>query len=312
MYKYIFGPVPSRRLGMSLGVDLVPNKLCSLDCVYCECGPTTKLTTDRKEYIPYEKITKELAHYFIHNPDPDYITFSGAGEPTLNIRIGDVLKFIKSKKPTIPLAVLTNGTLLSRKEVRKEILEADIVLPSLDAAIESSFQKINRPHQSLRLNQYIKGLQIFRDEYKGKIWLEVFIIPGFSDSKEELIAFKDAFLRIQPDIIQLNSLDRPGTIEDIRAATRTELKRIIDFWEMDNVEIIATTMKRKKILSYRKDFESAILETLARRPCTIEDLSEILGSHINEVNKYLDVLEAEDKVEIKRQKRGLFYQFKNN
>ncbi len=312
MYKYIFGPVPSRRLGMSLGADLVPHKLCSLDCVYCECGSTTKLTTDRKEYIPFEKITKELAHYFIHNPDPDYITFSGAGEPTLNNRIGDVLKFIKSKKPAIPIAVLTNGTLLSSKEVRKEIMEADIVLPSLDAVIESSFQKINRPHHSLKLNQYIKGLQNFRDEYKGKIWLEVFIIPGFNDSKEELIAFKDAFLQIQPDIIQLNSLDRPGTIDDIRAATRTELKRIVDFWEMDHVEIIATTIKRKKILSYRKDFESAILETLARRPCTIEDLSEILGSHINEVNKYLDVLEAEDKVEIKRQKRGLFYQFKNN
>ena len=113
MYKYIFGPVPSRRLGMSLGVDLVPHKVCSLDCVYCECGPTTKLTTDRKEYIPYEKITKELAHYFANNPDPDYITFSGSGEPTLNSRMGDVLEFIKEKKPNVPIAVLTNGTLLS-------------------------------------------------------------------------------------------------------------------------------------------------------------------------------------------------------
>ncbi len=128
MYKYIFGPVPSRRLGMSLGVDLVPHKVCSLDCVYCECGSTTKLTTDRKEYIPYEKITKELVHYFKNNPDPDYITFSGSGEPTLNSRIGDVLGFIKEKKPNIPIAVITNGTLFSRKQVRNELLDADIVL----------------------------------------------------------------------------------------------------------------------------------------------------------------------------------------
>ena len=311
MYKYIFGPVPSRRLGMSLGVDLVPHKVCSLDCVYCECGPTTKLTIDRKEYIPYEKVTKELAHYFKNNPDPDYITFSGSGEPTLNSRMGDVLRFTKEKKPNIPVAVLTNGTLLSSKEVRKEIMDADIVLPSLDAAIESSFQKINRPHYSLILNQYIKGLQNFRDEYKGKIWLEVFIIPGFNDSKEELIAFKDAFLQIQPDIIQLNSLDRPGTIENIRAATRNELKSIVDFWKLDKVEIIAAAINRKKIPAYREDTETAILETIYRRPCTVSDLAQILGRNTNEVNKYLDVLEAENKIKSKRLKRGLFYQ-KNN
>jgi wyosine [tRNA(Phe)-imidazoG37] synthetase (radical SAM superfamily) len=311
MYKYIFGPVPSRRLGMSLGVDLVPHKVCSLNCVYCECGPTTKLTIDRKEYIPYKKVTKELAHYFESNPDPDYITFSGSGEPTLNSRMGDVLRFTKEKKPNIPVAVLTNGTLLSSKEVRKEIMDADILLPSLDAAIESSFQKINRPHYSVILNQYIKGLQNFRDEYKGKIWLEVFIIPGFNDSKEELIAFKDAFLQILPDIIQLNSLDRPGNVDDLRPATRNELKRIVDFWKLDNIEIIAAAINRKKTPAYREDTETAILETIYRRPCTVCDLAKILGRNTNEVNKYLDVLEAENKIKSKRQKRGLFYQ-KNN
>ena len=134
MYKYLFGPVPSRRLGMSLGVDLVPKKVCSLDCVYCEVGHTTKLTTERKEYIPYDKVTSELEHYFANNPNPDYITFSGAGEPTLNSRIGDVLQFIKQIKPDIPLAVLTNGTLLSDKNVRDELMDANVVLPSLDAA----------------------------------------------------------------------------------------------------------------------------------------------------------------------------------
>ncbi len=148
MYKYIFGPVPSRRLGMSLGVDLVPHKVCSLDCVYCECGKTTKLTTDRMEYILYDKVTDELKHFIENNPAPDYITFSGSGEPTLNSRIGDVLEFIKKIKPDIPVAVLTNGTLFNDKQVRSEIMDADVVLPSLDAASQEVFEKINRPNQT--------------------------------------------------------------------------------------------------------------------------------------------------------------------
>lgn len=312
MYNYIFGPVPSRRLGMSLGVDLVPHKVCSLDCVYCECGPTTKLTIDRKEYIPYDKVTQELAHYFANNPEPDYITFSGSGEPTLNARIGDVLKFIKEKKLNVPVAVLTNGTLFSELQVRYELLDADLVLPSLDSATDFSFRKINRPYHKLNVTRYIEGLSDFRNEYNGKIWLEVLIIPGYNDSKENLSILKEAFLKIRPDLIQLNTLDRPGTIDDFRAATRSELKRIIGFWKLDNVEIIAAPIDRKKILSYRKDIETAILETIYRRPCTVNDLVKILGMKINEVNKYLDVLDAEKKVEINRQKRGLFYQLKNN
>jgi wyosine [tRNA(Phe)-imidazoG37] synthetase (radical SAM superfamily) len=311
MYKYIFGPVPSRRLGMSLGVDLVPHKICSLDCVYCECGSTTKLTTNRKEYILYDNITKELTHYFANNPDPDYITFSGSGEPTLNSRIGDVLAFIKEKKPNVPTAVITNGTLLSEKQVRSELLDADIVLPSLDAAIDLSFQKINRPCHNLDINEYIEGLYNFRNEFKGKIWLEVLIIPDYNDMKENLISLKKAILKIRPDLVQLNALDRPGIVDDIRTATQSELKKIVDFWKLDNVEIIAAAINRKSILSYRKDIETAILETIFRRPCTVNDLAQIIGSNTKEVNKYLDVLEAEGRVEVNRQKRGLFYQRKN-
>lgn len=310
MYKYLFGPVPSRRLGMSLGVDLVPHKVCSLDCVYCECGPTTKLTVERKEYILYEKVTKELEHYFKHNPDPDYITFSGSGEPTLNLRIGDVLKFIKQKKPNIPVAVLTNGTLLSQKQVREELLDADIVLPSLDAALNASFSKINRPNPAINIEEYINGIRDFRNKFKGKIWLEILIIPGYNDNKAELTALKDAIKKIRPDRIQLNTLDRPGAIQDIRAASRPELKQIIDFWKMDNVEIIASSPERKKMKSFRKDIEAAILETIYRRPCTVHDLAKILGIHINEVNKYLDVLDSENKIISVRQERGLFYQIK--
>ncbi len=307
MYKYLFGPVPSRRLGMSLGVDLVPKKVCSLNCVYCEVGRTTKLITERKEYILYDKVTEELDHYFHYNPDPDYITFSGSGEPTLNLRIGEVLDFIKEKKPGIPVAVLTNGTLLSDSQVRSELLKADVVLPSLDAATESSFQKINRPLCSLHIEQYIQGLVDFRKVYKGKIWLEVLIIPDYNDSRTELTALKQAFVKIKPDSIQLNTLDRPGVVPGIRAATRTELQEIVNFWKLENVEIIAAPPQRKNLQSYRQDVESAILGTIARRPCTLDDLVKILGMHINEVNKYLDVLEHENKITHITENRGVFY-----
>ncbi len=310
MYKYLFGPVPSRRLGMSLGVDLVPHKVCSLNCIYCECGSTTKLTIDRKEYVPYDIVIKELEHYFQNNTTPDYITFSGSGEPTLNSRIGDIIQFIQSNILGIPIAVLTNGTLLHQKQVRKELLDASVVLPSLDAASDLTFRKINRPFHDLDIDKYIKGIVDFRNEFKGQIWLEVFIIPGYNDNVNDLDLLKKAFERINPDSIQLNTLDRPGAVSKIRSSNREELQNIVDYWQLDNVEIVAKSPARKDIKSYREDIESAILETIQRRPCTLDDLAKILGLHINEINKYLDVLEFDGKVKSVRQKRGIFYKVK--
>jgi wyosine [tRNA(Phe)-imidazoG37] synthetase (radical SAM superfamily) len=269
------------------------------------------LTLNREEYVPYSEVIKELDHYFSNNPDPDYFTFSGSGEPTLNSSIGDILQFIKSKKPNVPIAALTNGTLFYQKQVRKELLNADLVLPSLDAGTEPSFQKINRPFHSLNIKKYIQGLQDFRNDYKRKIWLEVFIIPGYNDNHLDLDLLRQAFDRIQPDIIQLNTLDRPGVVSTIRAATRAELQKILDYWRLNNVEIIAPAFKRKDIRSYREDIEAAILETIYRRPCTLNDLVIILGSHINEINKYLDILEADNKIESIHQTRGIFYQIKS-
>ena len=310
MYKYLFGPVPSRRLGISLGVDLVPKKVCSLDCVYCEVGKTTKLTIERKEYIKTNKIKEELLVYFDKNPDPDYITFSGSGEPTLNVCIEEIIQFIKQTKPDIPIALLTNGTLFFDKDVRNAVKNTDIVLPSLDAATEKAFQKINRPHKDLSISKYIQGLIDFRTEFKGKIWLEIFILPGYNDTKKELLEIKKAILKIKPNLIQLNTLDRPGTIQNLRSATREELQQVIDFWKLNNVEIIAAPTKRKNIQSYRADVETAIIETIFRRPCTLNDLTKIFGMHVNEINKYLDVLDAENKIETIEQKRGVFYKIR--
>ncbi len=308
MYKYLFGPVPSRRLGMSLGVDLVPRKVCSLDCVYCEVGKTTSLTLERKEYIPYAKIVEELTHFFANNPDPDFITFSGSGEPTLNSRIGDVVTFLKQLKPAIPIAVLTNGTLLYDPQVRAELSGADVVLPSLDAVSADVFGEINRPPTELPVEKYLHGLIDFSRDFSGKIWLEIFVLPGCNDGDDEVARMREIILKIDPDSVQINTLDRPGTEADLRGATAAELRSVVERLDLDNVMIIAAAPQRKNIRSYRRDAEAAILETISRRPCTLVDLTQILGMHVNEINKYLDVLEAEGEIETVRQERGFFYQ----
>lgn len=319
MYKHLFGPVPSRRLGMSLGVDLVPHKVCSLNCIYCECGRTTKLTMERKPYVPVEGVMDELRHFFESNPDPDYITFSGAGEPTLNSELGRVLGYVKELRPDVPVAVLTNGTLFSDPHVRKEMMQADVVLPSLDGATEDAFRSINRPPKSFTVKQYIKGLVDFRKEFKGALWLEVFILPGYNDHADNIMALKEAIQSIRPDRIQLNTLDRPGVVDGLRAATRRELEQIVEDWDLEDsswdgkvleVEIVVPASERHHTTAYRTDTEAAILETISRRPCTLEDIQQILGIHMNEINKYLGPLEEAGRIETTRQERGVFYQLK--
>ncbi len=224
MYKHLFGPVPSRRLGMSLGIDLIPHKICSLNCVYCECGATTVLTHDRKEYVPVNEIYSELKDFFKHNPDPDYLTFSGAGEPTLHSHIGEVIAFLKELRPAIPVAVLTNGTLFTDPELRKELMRADLVLPSLDAATDEALRKINRPRRELLASAYIDGLIDFSREFEGEIWLEIFLLPGYNDDQKNLEALKEAAMSINPQRIQLNTLDRPGTVEGLHPMSMERLE----------------------------------------------------------------------------------------
>ena len=308
MYKYLFGPVPSRRLGMSLGIDLVPKKVCSLNCVYCEVGKTTKLTTDRMEYIKYDNLIGELNQFMSSKPNIDYITFSGSGEPTLNSRIGEVLTYIKQNYPDAKTAILTSGALLSSPQVRSELLEADVILPSLDAATQSVFNKINRPSIDLNITTYIEGLIDLRKEYKGEIWLEVFLLKDYNDSIEELALIKEAILKIKPNIVQLNTLDRPGTIDGLKALTKEELQKVKDYWNMPNVEIIASAAQREEVESFNTDIEGTILATIARRPCTLDDLHQILGIHINEINKYLSTLEYNKKIKSTLLDRGLFYE----
>lgn len=310
-YNTLFGPVPSRRLGISLGIDLVPMKTCTLNCIYCECGKTSHLTLERKEYVSFETVKKELTHYLAHHARPNYITFSGSGEPTLNSKIGDVIRFLKDRVPDVPVAVLTNSTLFSQKQVRSDIKNAVVVIPSLDAATEKIFNKINRPSPHLNVDTIVDGLIRFRKEYNGKIWLEVFIVPGINDTIAELNALKLVIGKIKPDQVHLNTLDRPGSVSTLRAATREELERVLNVFQMENAAIVADPPEQKALFAYRKDTAAAILGTIARRPCTSKDLSEIMGLQVKEVDTYLKSLEADEKIKVVKQKRGLFYQLSN-
>ena len=294
--SYIFGPVPSRRLGFSLGVDLVPFKVCSLDCVYCQLGKTTRKTVARKEYVPSAKILSELKEVLTGSKTIDYITLSGSGEPTLNSMTGEIIRGIK-KMTAIPVAVLTNATLLTDETLRKELLPADLVVPSLDGATQDVFEKVNRPCASLKIEEIIKGILDFKKTYKGKMWLEIMLVKDINESEDELNALKSAVERIKPDRIQLNTPVRPPCELWVKTLSASKLIKIKKFFG-NKCEIIAD-FNRRGHKAYLKDVEEEILTLLSRRPATCKDMSSSLGLHINEVIKYVDELERQKKISLK-------------
>ncbi|PKN78478.1 MAG: radical SAM protein [Candidatus Cloacimonetes bacterium HGW-Cloacimonetes-1] len=311
-YKHLFGPVNSRRLGTSLGVDLIPFKYCPLNCVYCEVQSTTHLTLERSEYFPITEILTELDAFLSTNPHLDYITFSGAGEPTLYSKIGDIIAFIKTNYPQYKVALLTNSILLHDEELRREILVCDLILPSLDAVSQEAFEKINRPVPGVLSTDIIAGLIALRQEYHGKMLLEVFIVPGINAHDAELILLAEAINAIKPDEVQINSLDRPGTEDWVTAADPDTLKHVKKVFEKltnSKIEIIAKLKADPKIEVLDKDIVNNIKSILIRRPLTAEDLASTLNLHINEVSKILRQLSSEAKLSISRENRGVFYQW---
>ncbi len=287
--KYIFGPVPSRRLGRSLGVDLVPYKTCTFDCIYCDLGRTTHKTVSRQSYVSPEEIQRELDLALSGlAKKPDYITLSGSGEPTLNQNIGEIIRSIKDLTSIIPLAVLTNGSLLFQEEVRNSLLDADVVLPSLDAVTPFLFEHINRPHPSLKIEEIISGLIRFRNRYRGQIWLEILFCRGVNDGNEEVDKFKKVIEKIQPDRVQLNTPFRPPAEDFAFPLTSTKLEPIRKKLG-GKAEIISEFAgPLGGGLDSVKDVE--IINLVKRRPCTAEDISRALGLRMDEVVKHLDHL----------------------
>jgi wyosine [tRNA(Phe)-imidazoG37] synthetase (radical SAM superfamily) len=314
-HRYIFGPIPSRRLGLSLGIDLVPYKTCSLDCVYCECGGTTSLTTERKEYVPIAEVLKQLDEVLKENIDIDFVTFSGAGEPTLNSGIGEIVAFIKDNYPKKKICLLTNGTLFNDEELLEEIKDIDLVIPSLDAVLEEDFQKINKPAKSVDLESMIESMIEFRNKFNYDIWLEIFVIEGINDSDKSIKKFKEVVAKLQPNKVQLNTIDRPGTESWVKTPSPETIKKFEDALSaITLVEVIgAFKYTNKESQQYvDENARELITSTLFRRPCTYDDLKfsltiseEILDNELLNL-KSIDIIEEYEDI------RGKFYKMKND
>ena len=305
-YRYLYGPVPSRRLGRSLGIDLVPHKICTYDCIYCQIGKTAEKTLIRKEYVPVKEIVEEVKGFLKEERSPiDHLSLSGSGEPTLHSKIDSVIRGIKAIT-SIPVAVITNGSLLYEEKVRESLLQADVVLPSLDAVSAEVFEKINRPHSAISIDKVIDGLVEFRRVYKGQIWLEILFCQGVNDSQSELLLMKKAIDRIQPDRIHLNTVVRPPfekwaiplnqeTIEEIRAFFGEKASIISEF-------------DRHAPAITERDIQEEILEILKRRPLSLTDLSKGMGIRENEIEKYIQPLISEGKIRARFFGDSIYYE----
>jgi wyosine [tRNA(Phe)-imidazoG37] synthetase (radical SAM superfamily) len=285
--RFVYGPVPSRRLGFSLGVDILPFKTCTLDCVYCQLGRTPRTTNRRRSWFPAKDILAQVRAALESGQRIDAVTFSGSGEPTLNRDLGRLIRAIK-KLTGIPVVVLTNGTLLSRKDVRDDLAAADIVVPSLDAATAARFRRVNRPHRSLKAGKVIDGLFAFRKGFKGEIWLEIMLVKGVNDSPAHLQALKKAADRIRPDRIHLNTVVRPPAevrAEPLSPAALEKARRLFG----PSAEVIASFEKEGQVAG-RVDLEEDVLAAVGRRPETVDDIAASLGRHRDEVLKTLDHL----------------------
>lgn len=300
--KHVFGPVPSRRLGRSLGVDLIPFKTCSYDCIYCQLGRTTHKTIQRKEWVSIDEVLEEIKEKL--SSKPDYITLSGSGEPTLSTRLGDLIEGIHSITDT-PVAVLTNGSLLWQEELRQEIAGAQFLVPSLDAGDAKLFAAVNRPAPELSFDRVAEGLIAMRDLFSGLMWLEVFILGGYTADVSEVEKLNRWAKRIRPDAIQLNTVTRPPAESFAMAVNRERLEYLAQLFE-SKAEVIADFRGVHEQVEFTATRET-VLQLLERRPCSIEDIAEGLGIHRNEVVKYVEELLTQKQIESTRTGNRLYY-----
>ena len=302
---FIYGPVPSRRLGHSLGIDILPYKTCSLDCVYCQLGPTTKKTVERKKCFSVKDILSCIKQAVETGQLIDYITFSGSGEPTLNKIIGELINKIK-ELTDIPIAVLTNSTLLFQEDVRKEIQTADLVIPSLDAASQEIFLRVNRPHPSLNFSEILSGLIEFRKQFKGKIWLEILFVKDINDSQTHLMELKKAIEKIRPDKIHLNTVVRPPADVTAQPISQSRLEEIQKF--LGDKAVVVADFRGGDQIPYQKNINKRILDMVKRRPVTLDDISSSLGTHRNAILKELNSLLKENKIKPVMHKNKRYYE----
>jgi wyosine [tRNA(Phe)-imidazoG37] synthetase (radical SAM superfamily) len=289
----VYGPVPSRRLGLSLGINIIPFKTCTLDCIYCQCGKTTKKTLERRSFFPINDILSAVRSAIrqssiANRQSPiSFLTFSGEGEPTLNKDIGRIIRRLK-REFSIPVAVITNSTLLANPQVRRDLHAADLVVPSLDAADQRNFARVDRGHRDLRVADIIEGLKLFRRGYRGKIWLEMMLVKDVNDSVEHVVALRKAAWQIKPDRIQLNTVVRPPAEKSAKPVSRDDLEQVQLLFG-PNTDIIGEAKDKGRRTRVKATVlpDDTILATIHGRPVTKLDLVCSLGVAPREVEAAL-------------------------
>ncbi len=272
--KYIFGPVSSKRLGQSLGVDLLPPKSCSWNCVYCQLGNTKTFITERHEFFPREEIFEEIKEAVAANTSLDWITFVGSGETMLYKGIGWLIGEVK-KLTTTPVAVITNGSFLYLPEAREELLQADAVLPSLNAGSETLHLQIDRPAAGLTFRQHVEGLVAFRSEYKGRLWIEVMLLGGINDSDEALYDLTAVLKEINPDMVHLVLPTRPAPEQKVHIPSEERIEQAIKI--LSTVTTVVHPVKGTMDLRSAPDMLHAITAIISRHPIQQRELQKAIA-----------------------------------
>lgn len=295
--QFCFGPVPSRRLGRSLGVDILPRKTCNLNCIYCELGPTKTYACVRAEYTPVLEICREINEVIAGGVEFDALTITASGEPTLHASLGKILACARALTDR-PLTVLTNGTLFVDPAVRRDVAPADIVLPSLDAALARSFRRVDRPALCVDFEGIVSGLESLRKEFAGRIWLETLLVKGVNDTEEDLTALRHAYARIRPDAVQLNTVARPPAVSWARPLIGHELEEARAFLQQGLGVPIEIVVDSKKGLAegFHPLLEREILDMLLRRPMRQDEIADLFGCGEDAVSRVITGLLAQGRV----------------
>ena len=294
--KFCYGPVPSRRLGRSIGIDILPSKTCNYQCIYCQLGKTTHFTNKRQNFFPKDDIINEMEKFIKLNEEKtDYMTFVGSGEPTLYKDLKDLINSAKNVSEK-PICVITNGSLLYDEEVQQALMISDVVLPTLDAGDEKLFIKINRPHSFIKFEKLIQGYIDFRKEFKGKFGIEIMVMKGINDSKEELLKIKNKLDLIKPDRIDINVPIRPPTESWVQIPDKNVIPILNDvFEEYNNINF----PERGNFSVFSSNFEIELKNLIERHPMIQEQIFETFCSKNfdeQDILLQLNILASQNKI----------------
>lgn len=275
--KYVYGPVPSRRLGISLGISPIPKKVCNYSCIYCQLGRTDRMTNTRQMFFTVKAIMDEFDEVLRKNIKFDVVTIVGEGEPTLYLGLGELISEIQ-KKTDKPVAVITNGALFYDVKLRSELYQADIVLPTLDAYDDESFKEINRPHGTIAFKKVNDGLKAFSDEFQGQLWIELMLIDGINDDDESLRKYSEALKHLNYDKLYINTPVRPPAESYVMAVDHEKLNHVVDILGGISIDLLDSLGFHSEI----KDDYEAILSIIKRHPMNQYEIESFLKARRNE------------------------------